>query len=50
MWRRRGTGGWGRRREVGSRRSGYGQSFGTVVLIVAGAILLILYLTGNLSI
>ena len=42
-------GGWGRGRGVGSGRTGYGQSFGTVVLIVAGVILLILYLTGNLS-
>ncbi len=50
MWSRRGRGGWGRRREVGSRRGGFGYSFGTVVLVVAGVILLILYLTGRLSI
>ena len=49
MWRRRSFGGWRRRRAVGNRRSGIGYSFGTVVLMVSGAFLLFLYLTGRLS-
>ncbi len=48
MWRRRTTGGWGRR-GVGSGRVGVGYSYGTVVLAVSAIILLILYLTGRLS-
>ncbi len=49
MWRRRSFGGWRRRRAVGTRRSGFGYSFGTVLLIVSGAFLLFLYLTGRLN-
>ena len=49
MWGRRFSGGWGRRRSAGVGRSGYGASYGTVVLLVAGAILLVLYLTGRLN-
>jgi len=48
MWRRRLSGGWGRRRAVGTGRVG-GYSYGTVVLVVALAILLIAYLTGRLD-
>lgn len=43
MWRRRSLNGGSR------RRSGARHSFGTVVLLVAGAILLFLYLTGRLA-
>jgi hypothetical protein len=49
MWRRRSSGGWGRRRSVGTGRSGLTYSYGTVVLLVSGAILLVLYLTGRLN-
>jgi len=49
MWRRRSFGGWRGRRAVGTRRSGFGYSFGSVLLIVAGAFLLFLYLTGRLN-
>ena len=49
MWRRRSWGSWRRRRVVGTRRSGLGYSFGTVLLVVAGAFLLFLYLTGRLN-
>ncbi len=49
MWRRRSSGGWGRRRSVGAGRSGLTYSYGTVVLLVSGAILLVLYLTGRLN-
>jgi len=49
MWRRRLGGSWRRRRAVGTRRSGFGYSFGTVVLAVSGAFLLFIYLTGRLS-
>ena len=44
MWRRRSFS------DRSSRRSGSRYSFGTVVLLVAGAILLFLYLTGRLAI
>ena len=47
MFRRRFTGGWGRRGTVVGGRRGF--SFGTVVLLVSAAIILLLYLTGNLS-
>ena len=47
MWRRRFSGGWGRRRGVTTGRSGL--SYGTAVLLVSGAILLVLYLTGRLN-
>ena len=47
MWRRRFSDGWGRRRAVGAGRPGL--SYGTAVLLVSGAILLILYLTGRLD-
>ena len=49
MWRRRVSGGWGRRRAVGTGRVGVGYSYGTIVLLVSAAILLVLYLTGRLS-
>lgn len=49
MWRRRSFGGWGRRRSFGTRRSGFGYSYGTVLLLVCGALLLFLYLTGRLN-
>ena len=49
MWRRRFFGGWRGRRAVGSRRSGFGYSFGTVLLVISGALLLFLYLTGRLN-
>ncbi len=49
MWRRRSSGGWGRNRIGGSGRRGLGYSYGTVVLLVSGAILLFLYLTGRLN-
>jgi len=49
MWRRRFSGGWSRRRTVGTRRSGSRYSFGSVVLLVSGAFLLFLYLTGRLD-
>lgn len=45
MWRRRFSGGWGR--GLRTRRSGLG--YGGAVLLVSGAILLVLYLTGRLS-
>jgi hypothetical protein len=48
MWRRRFSGGWGRRRAVGTGR-GVGYSYGTVVLAVSAVILLFLYLTGRLN-
>ena len=44
MWRRRFSGGRGR--SVGR---GSGLSYGTAVLLVSGAILLVLYLTGRLN-
>ena len=47
MWRRRFSGGWGRRGAVGGRS---GLSYGTAVLLVSGAILLFLYLTGRLNV
>ena len=47
MWRRRGSG-LGGRRGVGTGR-GIGYSYGTVVLLVSAAILLVLYLTGRLN-
>jgi hypothetical protein len=49
MWRRRSSGGWARRRAGGSSRSGFTRNYGSVVLLVSGAILLILYLTGRLN-
>jgi len=49
MWRRRSFDGWRRRRSVGTRRSGLGYSFGTVLLVVSAAFLLFLYLTGRLN-
>ena len=49
VWRRRLFGGWRGRRAVGSRRSGFGYSFGTVLLVISGALLLFLYLTGRLN-
>ena len=49
MWRRRSFSGWRRRRAVGTRRSGSGYSFGTVVLLISGALMLFLYLTGRLN-
>jgi len=49
MWRRRSSGGWGRRRSVGTGRSGLTYNYGTVVFLVSGAILLVLYLTGRLN-
>jgi hypothetical protein len=49
MWRRRSSGGWGRRRAGASSRSGFTRNYGSVVLLVSGAILLILYLTGRLN-
>lgn len=49
MWRRRFSDGWGRRRTVGTGRSMLPNSYGTVVLLVSAALLLILYLTGRLS-
>ena len=49
MWGRRFSGRWGRRDGVGTRRYGYGYSYGAVVIGVSAAILLILYLTGRLS-
>ena len=49
MWRRRSFGGWHRRRGVGARRFGVGYSFGTVLLLISGALLLFLYLTGRLN-
>ena len=48
MWRRRFSGGWGRRRAAGSGR-GFRASYGTVVLLVSAAILLFLHFTGRLS-
>ena len=50
MWRRRSFDGWRRRRAVGTRRSGLGYSFGTVLLVVSAAFLLFLYLTGRLNV
>ena len=49
MWRRRFSGGWGRRRAAGTGRGGFGYSYGTVVLVVSAVILLIVYLTGRLD-
>ncbi len=49
MWHRRSTGGWSRRRGVSTRRYGSRYSFGAVVLLVSGAFLLFLYLTGRLD-
>ena len=49
MWRRRSSGGWLNRRSGGGRRSGTRYSFGAVVLLVSGAFLLFLYLTGRLA-
>lgn len=49
MWRRGLSRGWGRRRTASSGRSGLPYSYGTVVLLVSAAILLVLYLTGRLS-
>ncbi len=46
MWRRRSWGGWRNRRAGGTRR---GYSFSTVLFVVAGAIVLFLYLTGRLN-
>jgi hypothetical protein len=48
MWRRRVSGGWGRR-GVGTGRTGLTYSYATVVLAVSAAILLLLYLTGRLN-
>ena len=33
MWRRRSFDGWRRRRSMGTRQSGFGYSFGTVLLV-----------------
>ena len=49
VWRRRFFGGWRGRRANGSHRSGFGYSFGTVLLVISGALLLFLYLTGRLN-
>jgi len=49
MWRRRSGGSRLRRPTVSTRRSGVGYSFGSVVLLVSGAFLLFLYLTGRLN-
>ena len=49
MFRRRFSGGWGRRRGVGTGRAGARYSYATVVLAISAAILLILYLTGRLN-
>jgi hypothetical protein len=49
MWRRRGISGLGGRRTVRTGRGGYGYSFATVLVGVAAVILLILYLTGRIS-
>lgn len=49
MWRRGRSGGWGRRRAAGTGRAGFGYSYGTVVLLISGAILLFVYLTGRLN-
>ena len=49
MWRRRSSGGWGRRGTVGAGRSRFGYNYGTVVLLVSAALLLFLYLTGRLN-
>ncbi|MDQ3470955.1 MAG: hypothetical protein M3428_01005 [Pseudomonadota bacterium] len=48
MWRRR-SGGWGRRRGVGTGRAGFGHSYATVVVLISAAILLFVYLTGRLN-
>ncbi len=50
MWRRRTSGGWGRRRASGAGRAGFGYSYGTVVLLLSAAILLFVYFTGRLNI
>jgi hypothetical protein len=49
MFGRRFSGGWGRRRSVGTGRSMVPYNYGTVVLLVSAAILLFLYLTGRLT-
>lgn len=49
MWRRRSFGGWRGRRAVGTRRTGFRYSFSNVLLVISGALLLFLYLTGRLN-
>ena len=49
MWRKRSFRGWRSRRVADTRRSGFGYSFGTVVLLISGALMLFLYLTGRLN-
>jgi hypothetical protein len=49
MWRRRSSGGWGRTRAGSTGLTGRAYSYGTVVLLVCGALLLLLYLTGRLD-
>lgn len=49
MWRRGLFGGSRRGPVTGTGRRIGGQSFGTVVLVVSAAILLVLYLTGRLN-